>query len=135
VRSNQGVRHIIKQQNKLLEYQNYPSEVLWLTYENFKKETEREMLRLLDFLGLEVDENNLMKALEFADFKNLQKMEKEGKFEPGGLSPNRKEDPNSLHVRKGKVSGYREELSNDDIKYIEKEIRKKLKRSYWLGAD
>lgn len=127
IRSNDGIKSIIKDQNKLVEYQNYPSEVLWITYENLRNQTKKEMLKLLKFLGSEVNENNLARAIEFSEFGNLQKMERKGRFNPGRPQKFKKGDLNAFHVRKGEVGGYKEELSTVDIEYINKRISNRLK--------
>lgn len=125
IRSKHGIRRIVKQLNDFVRYQTYPSEVLWMAYEDLQGQTQKGMTSLLEFLGVEVGKRNLVKAIKFADFKNLQKLEKAGKFKPGKLE-HTKGKPSSLLVRKGKVGGYKKELNKEDIGYVEQQIQEKL---------
>jgi hypothetical protein len=53
-------------------------------------------------------------ALEFSRFENMQKLEAVGAFDSKILHPGDVRDPESFKVRRGKVGGYREYLSEAD---------------------
>jgi len=56
-------------------------------------------------------------ALEFSRFENMQKLEAAGVFDSKILHPGDAHDPESFKVRRGKVGGYREYLSAEDLEY------------------
>jgi len=127
IRSRRGIRSVIKDQNAMVVGRDYPLEVLWLFYEDLREDPMREMLKIFEFLEMDVDEGILKRAVEFTDFKNLQKLERGKKFKAWGREFPGKKGVSSLHVRRGKVGGYKDELSGDDIAYVEDQINRNLR--------
>jgi hypothetical protein len=54
----------------------------------------------------------------------MQKLESNGSFQTAILAPSDPTDKNSYKVRKGKIGGYKDELSNLDIEYVESATKK-----------
>jgi hypothetical protein len=63
------------------------------------------------------DMSIFQEALEFSRFENMQKLEAAGVFDSKILHPGDVRDPESFKVRRGKVGGYREYLSAEDLEY------------------
>ena len=99
-----------------------------LRYEDLKKNTFVELKRAVEFLDVDgIDDKAIEGAVEFGSFENMQKREKEGYFKEKygrGLTPGDKNDTESFKVRKGKVGGYTEYLSDEDVEYCNEMIRK-----------
>ena len=71
-----------------------------------------------------LDRPIFQEALEFSRFENMQKLEAAGVFDSKILHPGDVRDPESFKVRRGKVGGYREYLSDEDLKYAADALRK-----------
>lgn len=95
-------------------------------YEDMREDTEREISRIMSFFKIKVNKDQIKKAVDFASFDNMKKMEKENRFNSKALQKGKGEDVNSFKTRKGKVGGYKEELSSDDVIYIESYISDNL---------
>jgi hypothetical protein len=90
-------------------------------YEDCRAHTERELRRMLEHLRFpDVDDAAIAAAVEYSRFDNMQKMEREGKFEKGYLKPADATDPESFKVRRGKIGGYRDYLNDDDVAYVDR---------------
>jgi hypothetical protein len=64
-----------------------------------------------------LDMSIFQEALEFSRFENMQKLEAAGVFDSKILHPGDAHDPESFKVRRGKVGGFREYLSVEDLEY------------------
>jgi len=111
-----------------------PSDLLVVRYEDLRRNTEAELLRLLSFLGIEgVAPETLQEAAHFASFENMRKMESSGAVESGRLRPRDPQDPESFKTRRGKVGGFVDYLSADEIEDVERRIRSGLDESFGYG--
>lgn len=122
-----GVRSIITFYNKWYESRNVANKIMLLRYEDLHKDCEAEIRRVTEFCDLDIDDNIISKACQFGSFDNMRKIEVAGKEKSilsnsGALTPGNIRDPESFKVRKGKVGGFREYLSDDDITYVDHEI-------------
>jgi hypothetical protein len=103
-------------------FQNFDSlkHYMLVKYEDLQADTRNELVRVIDFLGGQVSEEQLEETILFARFDNMKKMEVEGQFQDEHayrLSLVSNDEPNSSKVRKGKIGGYLQELSQEDIEY------------------
>jgi Sulfotransferase domain len=88
---------------------------LVISYEEMSSNSEATVRRILEFLGQPVDEAALAEAVEKARFSKMQKTEKKTGI-PGHDYDRSDED--SLRVRKGKVGGYSDTLSDAEADRI-----------------
>jgi Sulfotransferase domain len=114
----------------LLEYYNIwaanqrtSKDFLLVRYEDMHENPKKELKRVLSFIGLNnVSEDIINAAVEFSSFDNMQRMEAEGnlskRLQPGDVS-----DRESYKTRKGKVGGYVEYLTREDIDYINQKMQ------------
>jgi len=100
---------------------------LLIKYEDLRSNPEKEMFRILDFADLHnIDKNKIHDCVEFGSFKKMKKMEKNGFFDNPSLKPRNFADENSFKTRRGKVGGYVDYLSKNDIEFLNERIRAKL---------
>ncbi len=93
------------------------------SYEEMHRDPKRILKDILRMLGLtKTDEKIMDEAIEFASFGNLREMESTNFFKSDALN-NESGDPRAAKVRTGKVGGYKEKLSPEDIAYIETAVR------------
>lgn len=88
---------------------------LVVSYEEMSSSTDSAVRAILDFLGQPVSEEALTRAIEQARFSKMQKTEKKTGI-PGHEYD--RSDDDSLRVRKGKVGGFADTLSNIEAKRI-----------------
>lgn len=108
-----------------------PSDLLVIRYEDLRRDTERELARLLDFLGVrDVKSETLREAVHFASFENMRKMESSGEAGSGRLRPRDPKDPESFKTRRGKVGGFVDYLTPEEIEDVERRIGARLDASF-----
>lgn len=98
-----------------------PKKFLIIRYEDLMSDSVYHMQRVLDFLTIPAKLKTIQNAVDFCNFDNMKKMEKSKKF-GGRLSPKDENDNVSYKVRKGKIGGYTDYLTDEDIEFINKKI-------------
>lgn len=103
-------------------------DILLVRYEHLRKDTLKELVRIKDFLGLEVDSDRLKLAIEQSSFENMKVLESKH----GYFNDTRKDSAKDVaFVRKGEVAKEKTELPSDLVKIIQKQqeqIELKLKQ-------
>lgn len=80
-------------------------------YESLHEAPLRELQRVVDLAGVDiVREEHLARAVEFARFENMRRLEAAGAFSSGTLQP-RGRSASAFKTRKGRVGGHLEELT------------------------
>ncbi len=99
-------------------------EVLIVRYEDLRAQPEKELTRLLEFIGTPGTEEQITEAVRFASFDNMRKLEEKRTFwlAGGRMQPKDRNNPDSFKVRRGKVGGFRDYLEDSEIEQIEKQL-------------
>ena len=126
-----GILALTNYMNTLFESKKHSSETLVLTYEDLHTSAEQQFISLLTFINVPVNKALVKKAIKKSSFKNMQKVEKNKEINDVRLQPSDDKNINTFKVRKGKVGGYKEELSKKDIAFIESTIEKNLNIPYY----
>ena len=107
-----------------------------LFYESLRAEPAEELTRLLAFLGQDFTRAEIDDAVEFTAFAALKRKERENFFQNSRLKARNTEDPDSYKVRRGKVGGYRDYFSPEEIERIDRLVSERLESSLLarLGA-
>lgn len=90
-----------------------------LKYEDLIEEPENTLTKTINFIGIEKKQRLIRSVIQNNSIEEMRKKEKEGILEkrfPNKFSEKNSDD-NSMKVRKGKVGGYKEYLSEEDIHY------------------
>jgi hypothetical protein len=96
-----------------------------IRYEALRAAPSEHFRDLLAILGEPTPDMTIFEeALEFSRFENMQKLEAAGAFDSKILHPGDVRDPESFKVRRGKVGGYREYLSEEDQAFAASELAK-----------
>lgn len=126
-RDQGGFDTILRYFNIWAENRNQPKKFLLVRYEDMISDPTAELSRVITFLDLPgVPERTLTKAVEFASFENMRKMETEGTFQGGILKPADQADTDSYKTRKGRIGGYLEYLEQEEIDYLNMRIGEDL---------
>ena len=124
---NGGVETIVKYYNIWFKQREVPEDFLLLKYEDLVNNTQEELKKVLQFIGLvKIDDNAIKKAVEFSSFNNMRKLEEEDFFSDERLRARSKGDEGSFKTRKGKIGGYKDYLNEEEIKWINNMITSEL---------
>ena len=97
-----------------------------LRYRDFIEKPEEALRTLAAAIGLEVGDDDIADAVEFARLPNLKERELEGYFLSSRLRRARTGDPNSGKVRSGRTGGYRAQLSAEAVARVDAFISNNL---------
>jgi hypothetical protein len=117
-----GIRTVVAMYGAWEENRNVPRDFLLLRYEDMHRDPAACLRSLLDFMELgHPDEAAIAAAVRYGAFENMRRLERSGSFERK-LSPGDPGDDESYKVRRGRVGGYTDYLSTDDIAYVERVV-------------
>lgn len=113
-----GIRGIVRAMNDWLDEFSGREDFTIVRYEALRATPAEHFRDLLAVVGETTPDMSIFQeALEFSRFENMQKLEAAGVFDSKILHPGDVRDPESFKVRRGKVGGYREYLSAEDLAY------------------
>lgn len=92
--------------------------VLTLTYEEMSADYSYSFKRVAKHFDLQIDDRLILRVAEKASFSSMKEIEKSLSFDEPWLRPRM----GAMKVRRGKVGGYKDELSPKDIEYIDQII-------------
>jgi hypothetical protein len=119
-----GIASMIEIMNAWLAEWSEQSRFFLLRYENLRSDPRELFGSLLQALGEKsIDLNAFQSALEFSDFGNMKKLEAAGAFDSKILQAGDVRDPESFKVRRGKIGGYQDYLTADDLAYVADAMR------------
>ena len=87
-------------------------------YEDFQAAPEETLSLVLRHWKLPVDPHYLSDAVESCRFSQMQLKEAQGEYSTLSVKPADPDDPESFKVRRGKIGGYVDYLSEEDIVYM-----------------
>ena len=122
----EGLKYYLSFYNEWNQHRSETMGFLLVRYEDLKENTPRELNRIIKFLGLEIPNQIITAAIEYASFENMRKMEVQGKSKIGVLKRRKLNDSESYNTRKGKVGGFKEYLSTEEFALIEQDINDNL---------
>jgi hypothetical protein len=102
-------------------------EALATTYEALHMDTDAELRRIAEWLGVSASAERIAEASQAGQFETMKAKETAGSYSDKydhRLEPSDVTDPNSFKVRRGVVGGYRKYLSDADIEFCFQLMRK-----------
>jgi hypothetical protein len=132
-----GVPKIIDFMNAWAKDLPHFNNLIIIRYEDMKADTAGELGRALRFLGERPGDAELADAAAFASVENMRKMEQEnaGKLAANvRLKPGDANDPSSFKVRRAKVGGWRDYVSEEQAAAIDKMVRERLDPVYGYAS-
>jgi hypothetical protein len=124
IRGEWGIKTILEFHRAWFVNQAIPSDFLLLKYEEIHLDTKTRIQEILSFMGLEnIPEEILNDAIAFGSFKNLKALEKKDAYPAKELKT--KEQANKelgMKARQGQINSFVNDLSPEDIEYIDQEF-------------
>src|SRR5438874_3896356 len=113
-----GIAVMVEVMNRWITEFGDRSDFTIVRYEDLRAEPARLFHQLLRAIGeKQIDENVFGPAIDFSDFRNMQKLEAAGEFGSKILQPRDREDPEAFKVRQGKIGGFGEYLSAESQRF------------------
>ncbi|MGI5817362.1 MAG: sulfotransferase domain-containing protein [Armatimonadota bacterium] len=107
------------------------ADVHLIRYEAMHADAHEVLRRTASFLGLEgVAESSIREAVEFGSFDNMRKLEDRDALGMYALSRPHSPDNRARKVRRGRIGGYSEELTDELAEYIDRRVRADLPEFY-----
>ena len=103
-------------------------DILVLKYERTKENPFQELKKVSNFLGINASDEMINEAVNYGSIENMRKLEVKDHFKHDKLRPADIDDINTYKVRKARAGSYKEELSEEDISYLNKQIDEKLNK-------
>lgn len=125
-----GVEKIVDFMNLWAEAGPRLDRFMTLTYEEMRREPRKTLEGLLDFIGYPVDGDALDRAIEASSFRRMSRMEAEDNHDQPWLRKGTAGNLSSQKVRKGKVGGYVDEMTPEDVAWSNRVIAEQLSRKY-----
>lgn len=90
-----------------------------IRYEDMRADPLTTLKSVVDLLGADFSDEEIREAVEFGSFDNLRKLETGGFFRQGGMRLKDRNDPTTYKVRRGKVGGYRDYFTPEQVAELE----------------
>jgi hypothetical protein len=105
-------------------------------YEDMRVQPERELPRIIKFLGMDPDAERIRETVEFSSVENLRKLEKENYFWRGSrVKAKDPGNPHSYKVRRAKVGGYRDYFDDEQVASLDEMVNTRLSGIFGYGAE
>lgn len=103
-----------------------------LRYEDLRAAPERELGRLLEFMGIDATDRQIEAAVGYSSYENMKKMEGRQQFRLSGgrMMPRDRDNPDSYKVRRAKVGGYRDYFTDEEVAAIDAQLAESLDPLY-----
>jgi hypothetical protein len=110
--------------------------LLMVRYEDMRVQPEKELQRIVMFLGMDPDDERIRKTIEFSSIENLRKLEKENYFKRGSrLKAKDSSNPDSFKVRRAKVGGYRDYFDDEQVATIDELVNARLSAVFGYATE
>jgi Sulfotransferase domain len=131
-----GLRKVIDFMNRWADAMPRVRHLMVLRYEDLRARPEATLAELLAFMGTRGEPAEIAEAVAFASFENMQKMEQRRTFwlSGGRMVARDRNNPNSFKVRRGKVGGWRDHFTADEVARIEQLVARDLAPVYGYQA-
>lgn len=107
---------------------DFGDDILIIRYEDMRQDPAAVMHKVLAFAGTPGTAEEVDKAVEFASYENMKKLEEKSLFKGSGarVKPGDRKNPNSFKVRRAKVGGYRDYFEDVQVAEIDRMVEQGL---------
>jgi len=130
-----GIENIVAFMNIWASNRHIPKRFMLLRYEDMIRDIEREIWRVLSFLGVDgVSPEVVHQAIQFGSFDSMKRLETKNVLGNPRLQAIDPDDPDSYKIRRGKVGGYVDYMDPEAVKYVDTIVAEKLDAFYGYHA-
>ena len=133
LRDGGKLRQIIGYLNAWAERLPRLPRALLVTYEGMRADPHAELRRVAEFVDGPFAPEEIEHAVAFAAFESLREKERSGFFRSFRLRPADPADPRSYKVRRGRVGGYREDFTAEQVAVLDAIVAAELSPFYDYG--
>lgn len=109
--------------------------VLFIRYEDMRLDPASALTRILSFIDARpVTAEAVQKAVEFASFENLRRLEQSGYFSGGRLGGGRSGEESTWKVRRGKIGGFADYFTPAEVERINAYVSANLDPSFGYAS-
>jgi hypothetical protein len=105
------------------------------SYEAMRADPKATLTLTLNLMGEPCLEQALEEAIRFTSFDNLKKLEASGHFTGGGISRQKDDDPDARKVRRGKIGGYRDYFTPEQLALMDAMVTRRLDPALGYGQE
>lgn len=122
-----GLPNLVTFYNVWAANREVPADFLLVTYEDLKTDVRKALRDIVAFLDWPVrDAACIDEVVAFGSFDNMRKLEETDALENVRLKAPDDRHPESFKVRRGRVGGYTDYLTDEDIRYIDEYLQENL---------
>jgi Sulfotransferase domain len=125
-----GLDQIIGYYNMWAENRSLPALFHMVRYEDLHRDAGEALRAVLDAMRVQVGKPAIERAVEFGRFENMRKLERTDALGSHSLRAADNNDADSFKTRQGKVGGYRQYMSAEDLVYVNRRINRHLSNYY-----
>lgn len=126
-----SVASMIRFYNNWAADRDVPRQLMLLRYEDLHADTEGQLRRVLDFIGVPgITDEVIAEAVEAARFDQMRALEKQDAFGSAKMRAANPDDPESFKTRRGKVGGFVDYLGESEIRFIDEAVKSELSDFY-----
>jgi len=104
-----------------------------IRYEDLRTQPHETLTRLVALLDPTFTDREIAEAVAFGSFDNLRKLEQSGFFPRGGLALQNPADPDTYKVRRGRIGGYRDYFSPEQVAQMDALVAERLSPTLGYG--
>ena len=133
---NGGFDTILAFYNLWYKNKNIPKNFMLLKYEDLHKNAASQLIKVLNFIEIEnIEQKNVETSVQYTLFDNMQKIEQNFEIKSDRLKPADKNDKDTYKTRKGKIGGYINYFSKEEIKYLTDKMNNELSPFFGYGTN
>lgn len=103
-------------------------------YEDLRADTAATLRGLTEFMGESFTDAQIADAVDFASVENLRAKEYAGYFKGSSMRLRDPADPETLKVRRARPGGFRDDLTPEQVAWVDAQIRTRLDPVFGYGA-
>lgn len=108
-------------------------DALIIRYEDLRLDTANTLARIAQFIDEPFSAEEIAATVEFTDFDNMRKLEKDNYFQNNSLKLRNPDDPEMRKVRRAQVGAFRDDLDGELLAWIDRTLSEELDPVFGYG--
>lgn len=108
---------------------NCPNSII-IRYEDLRGQPAETLAKITELMGESFSAEEIQQAVDYGSFENQRKLESNGFFKQGGMTLRNPKDTESFKTRRGKVGGYADYFSSEQVQELEELMMSNLSPTF-----